>query len=345
MLISIPRTFPAALLSMVLMGCGLQAQVPQSEPPAPVRVANPLPMPPRTVQAVGRLEADSERRMGFVAGGVLRRIQVDIGDRVEPGQILAEQDTTALDAAVRQADENLALARRDLLRAEELVGRQLLPRQQAEDARTRVSVAEAALRSARYPQRYARIVATEPGVVLRRLAEPGEVVGAGQAVLLLGTAGKAWRLRVELADRDALRVQPGSAASVRITALPGLELPAQVREIGGEAGAQSGAITVDLRLDPSDAPLRSGLVAHARLTLPGDARLGLPTSALLRASGRRGEVMVVEDGLAALREIELGELIDDRIAIVSGLSRTDTVIIEGAAWADPGQLVTPASPR
>lgn len=331
---------PALLgLAVVLLaGCGSAAQTTTDAAPPPVRTATLQALDAPVVQAVGRLEALAELRLGFVGPGVLQRLTVDIGDRVRAGQVLALQDPTALDASARQAADTLEQARRELQRAEALVERQLVPRQRAEDARTAVELAEAALRSARYAQRYGRIVAERDGVVLRRLAEPGEVVAGGQPVLLLGTEG-GWRLRVEVADRDALRLPADAAAQVRVDALPDQTFPAHIREIGGEAAAGSGALTVDLLLGAGDAPLRSGLIAHATLTLPGVARSGLPTSALLRTEGQRGEVLVVEQGLAQPRWVELGVLQGGMVEVTAGLAADAVVIVEGGAWANPGQPV------
>lgn len=331
------RAALGGLLVGLLAGCGAQAEVSPSPAPAPVRVASPQldPTPP-AVTAIGRLEGLDEARLGFVTAGVIQTVRVDIGDRVKAGQVLATQDTTALDAGVRQAQEELVRARRDLARVQGLIDRQLVPRQQLDDAQTRVEVAEAARHAAGFQQRYGTILAERDGRVLQRLADPGEVVSAGQPVLVVSSAEQGWRLPVELADRDAVQLSEGGEATVTFDAFPGERFPAQVREVGGQAAAASGAITVDLVLKPTAAPLRSGLIGRARLTLPPRPTLVIPVTAVLDANKRSGKVLVVEDGRAQTRQVVLGALRGDRVEVLSGLSATDEVIAEGGAWADAG---------
>lgn len=334
------RPVAAGLLAGVLGGCGAQAEIPPAPVPAPVRVAAPQvdPAPP-AITAIGRLEGLDEARLGFVTAGVIQTVRVDIGDRVQAGQVLATQDTTALDAGVRQAQEELVRARRDLARVQGLIDRQLVPRQQLDDAETRVEVAEAARHAAGFQQRYGTIVAERDGRVLQRLADPGEVVAAGQPVIVVSSAEQGWRLPVEVADRDAVQLREGGQAEVSFDAFPGERFPAHVREIGGQAAAGSGAITIDLVLRPTTAALRSGLIGRARLELPSRTALVVPVTALLDADGRDGQVLVVEHGRAQARRVVLGALRGGQVEVVSGLSATDQVITEGGAWADVGQPV------
>ena len=317
----------------------------------------------RTVRAIGRLEAGEESDLGFISPGVIARIEVDIGDRVAAGQVLARLDTTALDAGAAQARDQLAQARRDLERMRGLIARRLVAQQQYDDAQTRVEVAASALSAARYGQRYGRIVAAAPGVVLARLAEPGEVVAAGQPVLRVSAGGRDWRLPVEVADRDGAGIRVGDAAEVEIDAVPGLRFPARVARVGGQASARSGAIQVELQLEPpadadaeTAARLRSGLVARARLALREGEALQVPVTALLEADAGRGVLMVaVPDRAGTLRarrrEVRLDGLGTAEpggtggVRVAGGLPADARVIVAGAAFLQEGEAIRVAAPR
>ena len=219
---------------------------------------------------------------------------------------------------------------------DELAERQLIARQQRDDARTTLDVAEARLRAARFGQRFGRLVAGADGTVLARLAEPGEVVAAGQPVLRVSGAGKGWVLPVTLADRDGLRVREGDAATVRFDALPDRILAATVTRVAGEASATSGGIVVELAIAGDAPPLRSGLVGKARITTDADeVGLRIPTSALVAAGGEGGQVFVVDAGVARLRTLRLG----DGVTVLEGLAPDDRVVVGGGVFLEDGMAV------
>lgn len=353
---------PPLILASAIAGCGgTTASETPALPAKTVEIAAPqASFDRREVRAVGRLEAAEEANVGFASSGVIAAVEVEIGDRVRAGEVLARLDTTALDANVAQARDHLTQARRDLVRLRSLNERQLIARQQYDDAATRVDLAEAAARSAGYAQRYGRIAAAADGVVLARLAEPGEVVTAGQPVLRLSGEREGWRLIVELADRDGAQIQPGDEAEVDIDAAPGKPFPARVVRVGGSASARSGAIAVELRVTAPEAGLRSGLVAKARIRLPGQRMSAVPVSALVEADLGRGVVYVAEPAAggalrARRREVRLGELRDGMrhegmqhdgmIEIVAGLPADAQVIVAGAAFLRDGDTVRRAARR
>ena len=292
------------------------------------------------IAGMGRLKADTEATLGFTSAGVIAAIGVNIGDRVSAGQELARLDTTVLDAEAREAAEQVNRATRDLARLEDLAQRQLVSRQQRDDALTALDVSKARLRSARFGQRFGRLVASSDGTVLARLAEPGEVVAAGQPVLRVSGIDRGWVLPVILADRDGLRVREGDAATVRFDALPERTVPATVTRVAGEASATSGGIVVELAIAGGGLPLRSGLIGKALIrTDTGDAGLRIPTSALLEASADGGQVFVVKDGVARLRSLRLGEVRADGVAVLEGLADDDVVVVGGAAFLENGEPV------
>lgn len=293
------------------------------------------------VAGIGRLKADTEAALGFTSAGVIAAIGVDIGDRVSEGQVLARLDTTVLDAEVREVAEQVDRSARDLARLEDLAQRRLVSRQQRDDALTTLDVSKARLRSARFRQRFGRVVASSDGTVLARLAEPGEVVAAGQPVLRVSGVDRGWVLPVTLADRDGVRVREGDAATVRFDALPERTLPATVARVAGEAGATSGGIVVELAIAGDGLPLRSGLIGKALITTDtSDASMRIPTSALLEASADGGQVFVVKDGIARLRNLRLGDVRADGVSVLEGLAEDDVVVVGGAAFLENGEPVT-----
>src|SRR5688572_778132 len=176
----------------------------------------------------GLVAGKDEARLGFKVGGVVARVLVDEGDAVRAGQTLALLDPVEFDAQVSKAQSAAEQAGRDLARARALYRDSVTTLAQLEQATLGADVAAADLRAARFNRRHAAIVVSAPGVVLRRLAEPSEQVTPGQPVLVLRGQGGGVVLRAGLADRDAVRVRRGDAATVRFDAYPGETFDARV---------------------------------------------------------------------------------------------------------------------
>ncbi|MCE3001160.1 MAG: efflux RND transporter periplasmic adaptor subunit [Xanthomonadaceae bacterium] len=339
-----PRLALPLLIVPLLAGCGadaLDARAAAGPVERPVRVEAPQPAGKvAQVRATGRLESADELRLAFKVTGVIAEMAVDAGDNVRAGEVLARLDRTETGAAVERAAQALAKAERDLARAEEVFARGLVAKEARDNAATARDIAAADLRAARFNQQFATVVAPAAGRVKARLAEAGEIVAAGQTVLTLAGESKGWLLRAALADREALRLAVGDPAEVRVDALPGRRFEATVARIAGAADAATGTLDVEFNVVDADGLLRSGLIARIAAT-PADAAdtLSVPVSALLRAEGAEGRVLVVADGRAVAREVRLGAIADGRVAVLEGLAATDAVVVAGAAYVDDGEAV------
>ena len=340
------RQIFTALVVLALTGCGGHASPPETGVSAaveavPVRTARPVPLAARSsARAVGRLEAADESMLSFRTGGVVDTVRVEIGDRIRRGQVLATLESVDIAATVTRAGQLRDQAARDAARWRALADQQLVARKTADDAGTALRTAEAELSAARFAQRHTAIVAAADGTVLERGAEPGEIVAGGQPVLRVSGDGGDWRLRVEVADRDAVRIAVGAAAKVQVDAFPGRPLEARVLRIGGQAGRNSGAVSVELAIADAGLALKSGLVAKADIALSAGAGWAVPVEALVHADGDAGTVMVVRNGAARRLSVTLGTLEGEYVAVTSGLPADAQLIVQGAAYVDDGQAVS-----
>jgi len=293
------------------------------------------------VRAVGRVESSEETRLAFKSPGVVGRLMVDIGDRVEPGQLLAELELTGLEAALTRAREELAKAERDLARAGELQRQQLMSREALDNARTARDVADAALASARFDRRFAEIRASARGRVLARHVETREVVSAGEPVISVSSAERGWLLRVAVSDREVVRLESGAAANIRFDAFPGEPFAATVTRVAAQADPATATFAIELGLAAPDPRLLSGLIGHAEITTrPAGEALLVPVAALVEAGDGLARLYVAEEGRAALRTVLTGRLRADGILVLDGLSAADRVIVGGASRVDDGSPVS-----
>jgi RND family efflux transporter MFP subunit len=332
----------ALAITILLAGCGNGADSAATASAAPVRVAMvETASAAETLRAIGVVAPADEVRLAFKTGGMIRAIHVEQGVRVRRGQLLATLVDDEVAAAVSQAQAIADKAARDLERGKALLTDEVATREQVEDLETARSVSAATLRSALFNARHARIEAPADGVVLRRLAEPDELVAAGQPVLVVGNTNGGWIVRAALSDRDVVRVRAAMTAEATLDAFPGRQFTATVTEIAAAADPQTGTYELKLSVDPQGESFVQGLVAKVVIADQDAAGVPVvPVTALLEADGRAALVFVVaEDGHAKRVPVQTGRLLGERIEIVTGLSPGDRVVTEGAAWLDDNDAV------
>lgn len=306
----------------------------EASAPIPVRVAAPTYSSTEpSIVLTGVLGAREEIPLGFKIGGVVARVVADAGDRVQEGQLLAALSLTEIEAQVSSAREGRDKAKRDLARAEVLYADSIVTLSQIQDARSGLEVAEAQLRAAEFNRRYAEVRAPGSGVILRRMVDPGQLLGPGTPVFLLRVERSGIVLRAGAADRDAVRIEEGMPATLHFDALAGRSFAGRVSRVGVAAAPMTGTYEIEIAVLDPPRPLASGLIGRAELR-PSSATpvLTIPTDALLEVDGRAATVFVLAgDGSRVRRQgVEVLWLDNGIAAISGGMDSTARVIVAGA---------------
>ena len=334
---------PALLTGLVAVGgCSVAGEETRAAEPAEAIAVRVAPVVDTTIArpivVAGTVAPRDEIALSFKVGGVVARVAVDAGDRVRAGQVLAALDLRELDAALARARSAAAKAERDLERARRLYADSVLPQSRLEEVEALVDAARAELATATVNRQYAVITAPASGTVLRRFADPGELVAPGSPVLLLGAGQRDRIVRAGLADRDAVRVQPGDPAIVRFAAWPDRIFEGAVSRVGAAADPGTGTYTVEVELRGAE-ELAAGLVGEVEIRPARGERAALiPVEAMLEADGDVAAVFVLApDGLRATRRhIQIGFLLDREVAVTRGLDGGDLVVTDGAAFLYEG---------
>ncbi len=255
-----------------------------------------------TVTANGTLQPTRAVNLGSELSGTVRRVLVDVNDRVRQGQVLVELDTAKLSAQVQRSRAAVAVAQArlaqvgatvketqaQLARQEEVArlsqgmapsqteldaARAALARAQADEASARASVqdAQAALFTDETNLGKASIRSPIDGVVLSRTVEPGVAVAAAlQAVTLMTLAEDLTRLRLDASvdEADVGAVQLGQSARFTVSAYPARQYPAKVTRVAFGSTKTDNVVTYItwLDVDNRDLSLRPGMTASATIT-------------------------------------------------------------------------------
>lgn len=339
------RLFPVLLLSSVA-ACGT-SEAPPAAKPLRVSVltvgqeaAAPL------IEAAGTAALRKEIPLGFTTPGQIARITVQEGDRVERGQVLATLDTTSVGASLEAADAERDRAGAEVARLRQLYAQGWITKARLEAAEAAARSASASVSARRFSLQTARVVAPAAGIVLSRMAEPGQIIDAGMPVVTLGDASSGFVLRVLLADRDAVRVRAGIPAEVRFDALPGTVLSGPVIEVGGRSDRGTGAFTAEIAL-PADPRLRSGLVGRATIATPvagQSTRLVIPPTAVFAIRADEGFVYVVDaERRVKARRVALGPLSVAGAEVLSGVQRGEVIALSALDRLRDGAQIDPVA--
>jgi len=308
----------------------------------------------RTISSTGTLAARVDMPVGIAGeGGTVNRVLVQPGQWVRAGQTLAvidrsvqSQEAAQLAAAIQVARADAALAQNELERAQALVERGFVSqadidrkRAARDAAAARVRVAQAQLNAAR--ARIGRLDVRSPaaGLVLDRNVEPGQVVSAGSGALFRIAQGGSMELLAQLSESDLATLRVGAPATVTPVGTD-RRFSGQVWQISPIISEQNRQGVARVAL-PYDQALRPGGFASVQIVAGTAMAPVLPESAIL--SDERGSyVYVIGSGnKVERRPVQTGAVTPSGIAIVSGLSGNENVVLRAGGFLNPGQTVKP----
>ena len=293
------------------------------------------------VEAAGVLVRRDEVGLSFVTAGLVEQVAVRAGDVVTPGQRLASLRLDEVDAQREQARAALDKARRDDERSRQLLERAVIGREERQDAATVLQQAEARLEAADYARRFSVITAPAAGRILARLAEPHQLVAAGQPVLRFAADAGGWLLRAALPPAEADRLRPGDVATWQA----GSDATARTaRVVRLAAGSDPDTRTIEVELEADEVPpaTRSGLLVHVQIQpAPVTARPRIPAAALVEGQGdQAGIFLLAADGRTVERHpVTIEGLRGTEAYLRTALPADRRVVVRGAEFLRDGMTV------
>lgn len=344
-------------LPLLLLACGEKPQPDPRNTPALVRTAIVQDAAGSSRAFSGVIAARVQSDLGFrVAGKVLER-PVETGQTVKRGQVLMRIDPADLRLAAQAQQEAVAAARaraqqtaQDEARYRDLRGTGAVSvatsdqmTAAAATAQAQLKAAEAQAEVARNASRYTELLADADGVVLETLAEPGQVVSAGQPVLRMAHAGRREAL-IQLPE--TLRPAIGSSAQASVFGQDDTAVPARLRTLSDTAERQTRTFEARYALDGAldQAPL--GATVTIRIAQAStEHAMSVPIGALFDAGKGPGVWLVSgQPAKVSWRAVTVRKLGDGTLDIAGPLKPGDTIVALGAHLLSEGEQVRVAAP-
>lgn len=344
----------AGTLAVLLVAVGIAARASQSKRVRQLTAAQAVPtvaatQPERgassyTMELPGRLEAYSRAPIYARVSGYLKDWKVDIGSRVQAGQLLAEIDTPDLDQQLLQAKADLLSAQanatlanttavrwRLLLKTNSVAVQDVDVRNSDLIAKQAIVKATAAnLERLRVMEGFKKIVAPFSGIVTARKTDVGDLInaggGSGVELFILSDTHKL-RLYMNVPQNYAARITPGTKAQLTVPEHPGQTFSAAVEASAQSVDPASGSTLVQLAVNNEAGELFPGAFANVRFDLPlASANLRVPASALIFDHNGLRVATVGPGSRVVFKAVKVARDLGDFVEIASGLTLGDRII-------------------
>ena len=240
---------------------------------------------------------------------------------------------SAQDLEKAQDDRDLAVSRRDAAAAR-------VRGNSAGGSSERLAAADLAAAEAKLAQ--TRVTAPADGVVLRRLAQPGDMLAAGAAVLDMAPTGPTW-LVVQPEEKNLAFLRAGQPALASADAYPDSVFTARITRVAPSVDAARGTVEVELVVDRPPAFLRPDMTVSIAVEVARKASALVLPGELVRDADGKPWVLAVQGGRAERRAVALGLRGEGMVEVTSGLEPGDAVVPVEAVRVKPGARVRVAS--
>lgn len=301
----------------VAAGAGRQGGRGAGRPPMPVEFATVKRSPlSERVLIVGNLIGATTVQAVPKINGRLQSVDVQLGDQVRRGALIAKVEDREIqeqvrqaeaayrvgEATIRQREADLKLAETNLQRNKSLLDRQLLPKQSYDDtdARYQAAVAQLDLAKAQFEQSKARLeelkinlantTITSPvdGFVAKRFLDPGATVSPNVPVASLVDI-RTVRMVANLVEKDMKRVSVGTHADIDVDAFPGETFNGRVSRVAPVFDPSTRTAEMEIEVPNPGFRLKPGMYARVQLTVASKSdAVSVPSNAIVRLDGKAG---------------------------------------------------------
>jgi RND family efflux transporter MFP subunit len=302
-----------------------------------------------SVEASGAIAAWQEGSIAARVGGLpLVAVDVNVGDRIRKGQVLARFDNATVRAELAQAEAGLMQAEANAHQAEANHERALALKRSgalsdqdilqnttlAATTAAQVGQAKALVAAARLKLDYTTVIAPDDGVISARTATLGLVPQAGGELFrFIRQSRLEWR--AELGADQLSRVRPGLSATVRLP--DGRTATGRVRQLAPSLAADTRLVLAYVDLDRAESA-RAGMYASGTIETATHPGTIVPAQSVVIRDGRT-YVLTLDGDRARLVAVEVGPRQGKVAEIVAGLAPGDTVIVSGAGFVNDRDVV------
>jgi RND family efflux transporter MFP subunit len=288
----------------------------------------------------GTIEAANSVSLGFSISGRVSLVNVQEGQHVRAGQLLATVEAVEYENAVLLAQAGLDQAADNFKRLNELHDKGSLPERDFITAKISLTQAEINKSTVLKKLRDTKLYAPFAGIVSAKLIEKGASVAPGQSAFTLLKTDFVFA-QACVSESEIAMLSVGRDATVSVPALNEY-LSGKIDIINPQADATSKSFIVKIRVANSNGKVLPGMLTDIKISTGTTSKfISIPSEAVVRDADGITYVFVVNEQNKAIRKrVAIGDLLISEVVITGGLSAGDDVVIAGQNKLKDGQVVS-----
>jgi RND family efflux transporter MFP subunit len=288
------------------------------------------------IQAVNSTDL-STRMMGYV-----KKVHVNVGDKVRKGQLLVSINNTDLEAKKGQVNAGITQAKAAFKNAEKnynrfknLFASNSVTQKEMDDMTANYEMAKAGLESANQMKNeinaqftYSNITAPFSGVITSKNVENGDMANPGMPLISVETP-KVFEVIAMVPESEISKIKKGVSVHVLVKSIDKM-IKGKVTEVSSSAKNTGGQYLVKVALEKTDANILSGMFSTVQFPVERKVKSELvliPKEVIVKNGQLSGVYTVSESNTALLRWLRLGRTYGNNVEVLSGLNGDESYIV------------------
>ena len=288
---------------------------------------------PQTSLYSSTVQAKVVNNIAPQGAGRIQKLNVEVGDFVAKGQVLAEMDKVQLE----QAQLTLRNDETELERVRTLLRQGGISQADFDQLELAFNVSKSSCRNI---EENTILRSPVSGVITARNYDRGDMFTMGQPIYTVQQITPV-KILVGISETDYTRVKKGDTVSITADALPGKEFSGTVNRLYPTMDPATHTFNVEVTVPNTRRELRPGMYARVTVNFGSTFNIVLPDTAVLKmqGAGTRSVFVVDPEGKAEMRVVTLGRHFDGKYEILSGLEEGEQVVVKGNSALKAGQAV------
>lgn len=284
------------------------------------------------------LEAEDEAMVVAKVRGIIQKLNVEEGDFVKAGDVLAQLDDEQLQLEAQRAKATMDRLKNELNRKEELYNKNLVSAQEFENAKYEYQAQKSDYELAQLQVKYSRIQAPISGVISDRMIKVGNMIGADQEAFKITDFDPILAV-LNVPEHEMNKIKKGQQALIEVDAVSGKTFEGQVLRISPTVDPETGTFEVTVSVRDESRQLKPGMFGRVQIVYDTHQNtLMVPKNAVMTEDGT-SSVYIINNQMAYRKNINTGYVNGDNIEILEGLSPADTVVTVGQSSLQDSALV------
>lgn len=328
------RILAAVLAVAALASCGKKEEKIQETEELPLVAVDVVhsQQVPQTKEYTATVQAENLNNISPASPNRIKKINVEVGDRVHAGQVLVTLDSSNSD----QLKINMDQIEREYNRAVQLLEIGGGTQQSVDQLKAQLDAARS-----QYNNMMENTVLRSPitGMVTARNYDPGDMTSS-QPVLTVGQLSPVVKVLINISENDLSKISNGMPVEISFDAYPGEAFSGKVYRVYPTVDEATRTFGVEIRIPNPGEKLKPGMFARVDINFGSAENVVVPDRAVVKQTGSGNKyVYVLHGNKVSYNRVELGQRLGSSYELLSGVENGDTVVIAGQTRLADGVTV------